>query len=109
MITSALDGTIVTPYSHSFNVVVGRELGKGFSFEAAYVGRRGRNLLVRRDAAMPANITDPGSGLDYFTAVGQLIQSAQGIPGTAPLSALRRHPEPALLGEHVPRRGAAAG
>jgi hypothetical protein len=47
VITSALDGTIVTPYNHTFNVVVGRELGKGFSFEAAYVGRRGRNLLVR--------------------------------------------------------------
>ena len=30
---SALDGTIVTPYNHSFNVVVGRELGQGFSFE----------------------------------------------------------------------------
>ncbi len=87
VITSALDGTIKTPYSHSFNVVVGRELGNGYSFEAAYVGRRGRNLLVRRDAAMPANITDPGSGLDYFTAVGQLIRAAQGIDGTAPLSA----------------------
>ena len=87
VITSALDGTIVTPYSHSFNVVVGRELGHGFSMEAAYVGRRGRNLLVRRDAAMPANLRDPASGLDYFTAVGELIRSAQHIPGTAPLSA----------------------
>ncbi len=87
VITSALDGTIVTPYNHTFNVVVGRELGKGFSFEAAYVGRRGRNLLVRRDAAMPANLKDPASGLDYFTAVGQLIGAAQGIDGGAPLSA----------------------
>jgi hypothetical protein len=87
IITSALDSDLVTPYSHAFNVVVGRELGRGFSFEAAYVGRRGRNLLVRRDAAMPANLVDPGSGLDYFTAVGQLIRSAQGIPGTAPLAA----------------------
>ena len=87
VITSALDGTIVTPYNHTFNVVVGRELGQGFSFEAAYVGRRGRNLLVRRDAAMPANLKDPASGLDYFTAVGQLIGAAQGIDGNAPLSA----------------------
>jgi hypothetical protein len=87
VITSALDGNIVTPYSHAFNVVVGRELGRGFSFEAAYVGRRGRNLLVRQDAAMPANLVDPASGLDYFTAVGQLIRSAQGIPGNSPLAA----------------------
>ncbi len=87
IITSALDGSIVTPYSHAFNFVVGRELGRGFSFEGAYVGRRGRNLLVRRDAAMPANITDPASGQDYFTAVQQLIQSASSIPRTASLGA----------------------
>ncbi len=87
VITSALDGTIVTPYNHAFNVVVGRELGRGFSFEAAYVGRRGRNLLVRRDAGMPANITDPASGVDYFTAAGQLIGAAQGIDGASPMSA----------------------
>jgi hypothetical protein len=36
---------------------------------------------------MPANLVDPASGLDYFTAVGQLIRSAEGIPGTAPLAA----------------------
>ena len=39
--TSALDSSIRTPYAHSFNVVVGRELGGDFSFEAAYVGRSG--------------------------------------------------------------------
>ena len=82
-ITEALDGTIVTPYAHSFNVVVGRELGRGFAVEAAYVGRRGRNLLVRRDAAMPANLVDPETGVDYFSAVGQLIDSAAGIPRAA--------------------------
>ena len=77
VITEALDGSIVTPYYHSFNVILGRELGHGYSIEGGYVGRRGRHLLVRRDAAMPANIKDPKSGTDYFTAAKQLIQSAQ--------------------------------
>jgi hypothetical protein len=77
VITEALDGTLVTPYYHSFNVLLGRDLGKGFSIEGGYVGRRGRNLLVRRDVAMPANLKDPVSGTDYFSAAKQLIQSAQ--------------------------------
>jgi hypothetical protein len=86
-ITEALDGTIVTPYYHSFNFIVGRELGHGFTVEGGYVGRRGRNLLVRRDAAMPADLRDPQSGMDYFTAATQLIKSAEtaGIdPGADP-------------------------
>ncbi len=86
-ITEALDGNIVTPYAHVFNFVVGRELGRGFSVEAAYVGRRGRNQLVRRDVAMPANVVDPQSGTDYFTAAGQLIAASQHISRDADLPA----------------------
>ena len=109
VITSALDGTITTPYSHAFNVVVGRELGRGFSFEAAYVGRRGRNLLVRRDAAMPANLTDPASGQDYFTAVGQLIRLRAGHRRQRAAVGLCRHSEPARTGRTCsPARPAAA-
>jgi Carboxypeptidase regulatory-like domain/TonB dependent receptor-like, beta-barrel len=87
IITEALDGNLVTPYSHSFNVVVGRELGAGFSVEAAYVGRRGRNQLLRRDVAMPADLIDSKSGVDYFTAVGQLINASKQIPRDADLGA----------------------
>ena len=45
------------------------------AIEVGYVGRRGRNLLVRRDLAMPLNLTDPKSGVDYFTAARQLIDA----------------------------------
>jgi hypothetical protein len=87
VITTSIDGSIVTPYSHIFNLVAGFELGQSYSLEAAYVGRRGRNLLVRRDLAMPANIVDPKSGMDYFTAVGMLINnSANGVAGMAPIA-----------------------
>lgn len=87
VITSALDQSIVTPYAHTWNVVVGRELGGDYSFEAAYVGRVGRNQLVRRDLAMPANLRDPASGQTYFQAVRTLIDSTRGIPRTAAASA----------------------
>jgi len=85
VITQALDSSIRTPYAHSFNVVVGRELGGDYSIEAAYVGRLGRNLLIRRDMMMPLNLTDPASGMDYYTAAGLLINGAEanGISGLA--------------------------
>ncbi len=38
------------------------------TFEAAYVGRLGRRLLQQRDLAMPLDLKDPKSGVDYFTA-----------------------------------------
>jgi hypothetical protein len=77
VITEALDSSIKTPYSHSFNVVVGRELGGDYSIEAAYVGRLGRNQLIRRDLMMPLNFVDKKSGTDYFTAAKQMIEAAR--------------------------------
>lgn len=85
-ITESIDDTNSTPYSHVFNITVGRELGAGFGVEAAYVGRRGRNQLVRRDLAMPLNLVDPASGMDYFTAARLAIEAAEnGIEGMAPI------------------------
>ncbi len=81
VITSALDSSIRTPYAHSFNIVVGRELGADFSVEAAYVGRLGRNLLIRRDIMMPLNLRDPASGDDYYTAAGKMLRAAEGPGG----------------------------
>ena len=71
------------------NFMIGRELPGQFAFEGGYVGRFGRDLLVRRDLAMPLNLTDPRSGMDYFTAAQQLIRATQaaGIPGGAPIDA----------------------
>jgi hypothetical protein len=88
-IYSSLDDTITTPYSHVINVAVARELRNSFSVEAAYVGRIGRNLLVRRDLAQMVNLVDPRSGVDYYTAARQVIQAAQdrGIPSGAAISA----------------------
>ncbi|MCL6480553.1 MAG: carboxypeptidase-like regulatory domain-containing protein [Firmicutes bacterium] len=73
-ITSALDSGIVTPYAHTYNVSIGRELPGNLSLEFAYVGRSGRNLLMIRDLAMPADVCDPASGSCYFEAASELIR-----------------------------------
>jgi hypothetical protein len=72
-IESGLDDSIVTPHSYAFNFSYGRDLGKGFSVEASYVGRIGRNLLVSRDTMHLNNLVDPRSGVDFYTAMRQLI------------------------------------
>ena len=47
-IALSIDDSVRTPYAHSFNVAVARELGSNFAVEGAYVGRRGRNLASAR-------------------------------------------------------------
>ncbi len=67
------------------NVAFAKQLGPTFMVEAAYVGRFGRDQLIRRDIAMPLNLTDPESGADYFTAVGEMINAAHaaGLDGNS--------------------------
>jgi Carboxypeptidase regulatory-like domain len=83
-IESGLDDSIVTPHSYAFNFSYGRDLGKGYSFEASYVGRIGRNLLVSRDTMHLNNLVDPKSGVDFYTAMRQLIAlREQNVPITS--------------------------
>ena len=71
------------------NALIARELASGFAIEGGYIGRFGRDLLVRRDMAMPLNLVDTRSGMDYFTAVQTLIRATQaaGIPAGAAFAA----------------------
>jgi hypothetical protein len=108
-ITSSIDDSIKTPSAHMVNFVVGRELGKGFSIEAGFVGRYGRDLLTRRDLAMPLNLVDTRSGVDYFSAAQQMIKAAQsrGINGGSAASAYQGLPAIAYWENLFP--GAAGG
>lgn len=69
----SLDQGITTPYNYSFNFSYGREIGRGLSFEASYVGRWARNLLASRDIMQLNNIRDPQSGLSYYDAINALV------------------------------------
>ncbi len=89
IITTSIDDTLVTPSAHMVNFLVGRELRGNFAIEVGYIGRFGRDLLVRRDLAMPLNLVDTKSGTDYFTAAQTLIRATQaaGIKSGSPVSA----------------------
>jgi hypothetical protein len=73
-IGSSLDRSLKTPYAYTLDFSVGRELGGGFSLEASYVGRLAHRLLMQLDPAIPLNFKDPGTGVDYFTAVTALAK-----------------------------------
>jgi hypothetical protein len=74
-IETSLDQAIKTPYNYSFNFSYGRELGKGLSFEASYVGRFARKILAARDIMQLNNIRDPQSGWTYYQAINYLIDA----------------------------------
>ena len=74
-IGSTIDKNLKTPYAYTIDLSVQRELKGGFTFEAAYVGRLSRRLLMQLDAATPLNLKDPKTGVDYFTAVTALAKN----------------------------------
>jgi hypothetical protein len=89
IITSSIDDTLVTPSAHMVNLLVSREISRSFAIEGGYVGRFGRDLLIRRDLAMPLDLVDTKSGVGYFAAAQALIKATQaaGLSSNAPLSA----------------------
>lgn len=76
-----LDASLKTPYSHVFNFSLSRQLSNRSSLQLAYVGTIARRLPMQVDLAMPADPTDPASGMTYFQAATMLSkQSAAGVP-----------------------------
>jgi hypothetical protein len=76
-ITWGLDDHLRTPYSHVMNFSITRELPKNYVIEGSYVGRIGRRLLQQDDIAMPLDLYDPKSGMDYFQAATILAKWAR--------------------------------
>ena len=80
-ITNSLDDRLKTPYSINLNFSVQREFSGGLFIQASYVSRLSRRSLTSEDIATPANIKDPASGMDYFTAAQLLVrQFRAGVP-----------------------------
>jgi hypothetical protein len=79
-ISWGLDRSMRTPYSHAIDFSISRELTHDMSLDLAYVGRFSRRLPEQEDVAMPLNLKDPKSGMDYFTAATML--SKLGYAGT---------------------------
>jgi len=72
-IEQSLDDNLTTPYSYNFNLSIGREIWKGITVEASYVGRIGKNLLVSRDSAHFNNLRDPATGQTYYSVMNTLL------------------------------------
>ncbi|MCU1265672.1 MAG: Cna protein B-type domain protein [Acidobacteria bacterium] len=83
-IESTLDSKLVAPVNYSWNLTYERELGHGLVVQTSYVGRLARNLIASRDVMALNNLNDPKSGIDWYTAAGQLERlRAQGVPSSA--------------------------
>ena len=81
-ISWGLDSNLKTPYAHVLDFAVSRQLNKDTLLEVAYVGRLARRLPVQEDLAMPLNLVDPKSKMDYFGAATMLSKMA--VNGVAP-------------------------
>lgn len=72
-----MDDKLKTPYSYMLDLSVAHQLPHGFALQATYVGRLARRLLTQTDLAMPLDLVDPKSGLDYFKAIRPLSEAAR--------------------------------
>jgi hypothetical protein len=80
-ISWGLDNSIKTPYSYLLDFSITRELPGNMTLEASYVGHLSHRLLIQQDMAMPLDLVDPASGVDYFSAAKRLAQlGAAGTP-----------------------------
>ena len=83
-IETSLDDTITTPVNYSWNFSYAREVGKGLSIEASYVGRFARQLLAQRDIMHFNNLRDMKSGQTFYEAMQALIDLRYaGVPITS--------------------------
>jgi hypothetical protein len=73
-----------TPYAYQLDFSISRELPKNMIFEASYVGHLGHRLLTQEDLAMPLDLVDTASGIDYFKAATRFAQlGSAGVPASA--------------------------
>jgi hypothetical protein len=82
-ITNSLDDKLRAPYTMNINFSIQRELPGGFMVQGAYVGRLSRRSLTKDDVAMPTNLVDPVSGMNYRQAAGLLTSMVNAGTPTA--------------------------
>jgi hypothetical protein len=102
-IESSFDENLKTPTEYSWNLTFERELPHGFVLQASYLGRAGRNLLATRDVMALANLVDPKSGADWYTAAGTLeqLRAAGASVGSVTAIPYFENLFPGLLGQYT--------
>jgi hypothetical protein len=71
-----LDQSVKTPYTHTFNFSLQRQITARSSLQVAYVGSIARRLPMQVDMGMPTNLNDPTSNTRYFAAATVLSKLA---------------------------------
>ena len=71
-IETSFDEDLVAPIHYNWSATFERKLPKGLALQASYIGRAGRHILATRDVMMPNDLTDPKSGMNWYTAAGML-------------------------------------
>jgi hypothetical protein len=80
-ITNSIDDRLRAPYTMNLDFSIQRDLGRGFMVQASYIGRLSRRSLIKDDLAMPTNLVDPKSGMNYRQAAGLLTAMInRGVP-----------------------------
>jgi hypothetical protein len=82
-IETTLDSKLVAPINYAWNFTYERQLPKGLVIQTSYIGRISRNLIASRDVMALNNLKDPKSGMDWYTAAGQLEALRAGGTPTA--------------------------
>ncbi|MFN2578648.1 MAG: TonB-dependent receptor [Pyrinomonadaceae bacterium] len=83
-IETTLDSRLKAPINYSWNFTYERQLPKGLFIQASYIGRYANNLIANRDVMALNNLVDTKSGVDWYTAAGQLerLRAAGTAPGS---------------------------
>lgn len=76
-IARGIDQSLQTPYSIAADFSIQRRLPGGVVLDLGYVGHFSRHTLVHNDIAMPADMVDPKTGIDYFAAASRLSALAR--------------------------------
>ncbi len=88
-ITNGIDQSLRTPYSYAADLSIERELPGNTVLDVAYVGHFAHRLLALDDVAIPMDLRDSKSGIDYFAAVDQLSSLwRRGVPESSIDSAI---------------------
>ena len=90
-----VDNSLKTPYAYQIDFSISRELPKNMLLDVAYVGHLAHRLLIQEDLAMPLNLVDTASGVDYFSAASRFSQLAAAGVATSDIT-------PGLVGPTAP-------
>ena len=73
-ICNGVDNHLKTPFSYAMNLSYQRQIGRSMSIEVAYIGHLAHRTLIQDDFAMPMDIVDQKTKVDYFSAAKALAK-----------------------------------